>query len=240
MNIFKVFTSWLFPKGLVCVSCKREIPEGTTICDQCYDELPYLEDKTCYKCGRYLDEYGKLCRICIGSKKHFDRGFSVFRYEGNARNIILRFKSNHALNLTEFLVDSLSERFLETNEVVDYVSFIPMTEEDELKRGYNQSEILACGVAKKIGANMLDPLEKVKKTSAQKSLNFDHRRDNLKGAFKYRGKKIEGTVLVVDDVLTTGATADEMSRVLKQKGASRVLFLTVCSTYIHYKSGSVQ
>ena len=230
MKILKVFTSWLFPKGLVCVSCKREIPKGSVICKHCNDELPYLDEKTCYKCGRFLDEYGKLCRICIGSKKNFDRGYSVFKYDGNIRNIILRYKNNHALNLTEFLVDNLVQRFNETNEVVDCVAYIPMFESDKIKRGYNQSEILAREVASKIGVDVLESLEKIKKTSAQKSLNFEDRRDNLKGAFSYSGEKIVGSVLVIDDILTTGATADEMARLLKKKGAARVVFLTVCST----------
>ena len=212
------------------MSCRREIPKGTQICEACNAEMPYLHEKTCYKCGRFLDEYGKLCRICIGSKKNFDRGYSVFRYDGNARRIVLRFKSSHALNLTDYLVENLVNRLKETDEAIDVVGFIPMIEADKIKRGYNQSEVLARGVASEIGVEVLESLAKVKKTTAQKTLNFEDRRNNLKGAFKYNGNPISGTVLLVDDILTTGATADEMARLLKKKGASRVVFLTVCST----------
>ena len=113
----------------------------------------------------------------------------------------------------------------------DIVTFVPMTDKKRYERGYNQSELLAESLCREVGAKCKDLFVKVKETRHQAGLGFSDRRVNLDGAFKLKDARAvkNKKVLIVDDVLTTGATSEELAALLKDKGAKSVYLLTVAS-----------
>ena len=107
---------------------------------------------------------------------------------------------------------------------------VPMTEERRKSRGYNQAELIAENLSGLINVPVSDKAVKIKETERQATLNAKERAENLKGSFKAYKKDFRNkSVAIVDDVLTTGATADELARVLKRAGAGKVYVLTVAS-----------
>lgn len=129
------------------------------------------------------------------------------------------------------LAPYLKNVYIENFFAPDIITFVPMSIKAEEKRGYNQSELLADALAKLLSLEAYCTLEKVKDTARQAELDFEERSKNLKGAFKVTDKKfVKGKhVLVVDDVLTTGATSHEVASALKTAGAKSVYLLTVAS-----------
>ena len=130
------------------------------------------------------------------------------------------------------LAKMMTDTFIEEEMCADVVTFVPMTAKEIKERGYNQSELLAEEVAKRLNLPITSTVLKIKETDKQKRLTAKERRENLKGVFAVADKTaIKGKrILLVDDVITTGATVNECSAVLKKAGATKVSSLTACIT----------
>ena len=138
--------------------------------------------------------------------------------------------------MKEFFADRLAEK-LNRLPPPDCIVYVPMTKKSLNARGYNQTKLLAKAVSKRTNTPVIyDAVEKVKDTAAQKGLTRRERRENLKGAFKaVKRESLAGkSVLVIDDVLTTGATADEVCSAILKAGAAQVYFASVAS--VEYKT----
>ncbi|MEG1519346.1 MAG: ComF family protein [Clostridia bacterium] len=234
MNKLKELLKNIFSAKYSCVSCKREIEEGTFLCEACEKSMPFITaEKRCRICGRYADNPAEICEACVGSPKHFDKGLVVFTYDDKIRRMILRLKFHNALNLLDYFIPLMEDKLKEFGETIDCVTFIPMSKMSERSRGYNQSRKMAEMLSKRRKIAFFDGIIKVKKTATQKTLNFEKRKQNLKNAFLVMGDVKGKTVLVVDDVTTTGATFDEISKALKKRGATRVLTLCIAATKLN-------
>ena len=217
-----------FHPNFTCDVCSREIFGTERLCKPCRDALPWNRGEICICCGRRELQTG-LCIECRAAKPEFDLARSAFVYEGEAMRLVLRFKRGEKYlveTLTQLLAPMLGE-FADA----DALAFVPMTQEAEKARGYNQSQLLAESLAAVSGLELLGSVSKLRETPPQKSLNLKQRRDNLKGCFKIENKKSfqNKKVVLVDDILTTGATASELARCMKKAGATRVYVLTVAS-----------
>lgn len=228
----------LFPSDYKCVFCSSElnIKTPTLTCEKCEKTLPKLDVKNvCEKCGDLLVGDGKICLVCKDLKRNFDIARAPFLYDGKVRNSIKNFKFEGAKYLFKPMATYLSKTYYECGFEADLIMPVPMTEKGKKSRGYNQAEELA----KQLSNFILLPLDvknliKHKKSGKQVGLGFSERSKNVKNCFKVLDKKqVKGKcVLLVDDVLTSGATCDECAKAVKKAGAKKVLVLTLARTHI--------
>ena len=175
----------------------------------------------------------------------FDKGCAPFVYQGEVASLINRMK-NGGLRLAYFFAEEMVNCALKNgfgegryalNEGKALIIPIPLTKEREQTRGYNQAEELAFAVQaclQKHGVSIAlaeDVLIKTRETAPQKDLSFGKRQENAQGAYRVQNRVIcrDKIILLVDDIMTTGATGSECARVLKNAGASAVYFLTCAS-----------
>lgn len=235
MNVLKAILDAIFPPNYTCDLCGGEIFSGKNLCKKCYATITFNDGATCPVCGRRTDR-DELCLECKSQTPVYDKAVSALVYEKGGTQLIYKYK-NGCSYLKDYFINVLSDKLAELPPA-DAVCFVPMTRKDEIKRGYNQSYLLAKEISKTLKLPLLkNAMVKQKGTAAQKSLTRREREENLKSAFKAERREVEGkTLIIADDVLTTGATADAISAELKKKGAKRVYFVTVAS--VEYKSGA--
>lgn len=215
-----------------CELCSKELFGNGYICKECEEKLPYLKDaKRCNHCGRKTDYAEDYCTACKNILTETDLGRSVFNYEGKIILLITNFKFRRKAYLKKFFAEELYKVYKEENLTADVVCYIPMTEKAIKKRGYNQTELLAEEFSSLSGIPVADALKKTRDTHKQIGLKRKERLENLKGSFKVTDKEaVKGkTVLLIDDVTTTGATGEVVASYLKKAGAVKVVLLTVAS-----------
>lgn len=203
------------PKCVFCGGLLEKGEEG--ICGDCAGKLEYLGHH-----GRFKGEF-------------FEEGFSCFGYGGDVRHSIHRFKFGGHKEYAAVYAKCLAEasRGNEAIESCDIVTSTPTNARNIKKRGYDHSALLARDFAKETGMTYLKTLVKTRETEAMFGLKPDERRANIMGAIDILPvrEQIEGkTVLLIDDIFTTGATAGECARVLRTGGAGKVFVLTVAKT----------
>lgn len=220
-------TNALFPSRITCDLCGKETFDGTNLCPECRKTVTFNDDKTCPICGRKTKVEG-VCFECKAHSPAYDRAVSAIVYKDGGAKLVVKFKRGGAY-LKDYFADLLKEKCANF-PLADGVCFIPMTAKAERKRGYNQAELLAKELAKRLELPLISALEKVKDTKEQKSLTRNEREHNLKGSFSAAKDKVKGrSLILVDDVMTTGATAEEAAKILKKAGAERVYFASAAS-----------
>lgn len=219
----------LFPPKCVC--CRSG--QGW-ICDDCRAKMEPIQGRICDRCGKILNEQGE-CPICdVLPELYFTAIRSRFVYRDEIRDAIHQFKFNRKLALSTIFANELFSVYLTQGWKVDLIVPTPLSKERMRERGYNQTAWIASTFAARTGIKYCrTALQKVLETESQVALSETARRDNLKNAFQAEPFYVMGkTVLVVDDVLTTGATMNECSKALKRAGARNVYGLTVAATRI--------
>ena len=220
----------------ICEMCGRQSDRpGRHVCSECLMRIPFLPTQGCCRvCGRSAAASAVefVCDNCQGARAPaFDRAASAVRFEGAAREALLRFKFRRRLYLRDDFVDwmeaALNARF--DVSAVDAVLPMPSTFLRRLARGYDQCEILASDLAKRIGRSCLArAIGRRGMPKRQAELSAEERFENAKGTFRVRdASAVRGrTLLLVDDIMTTGATLSECARTLKAAGAWRVWCVT--------------
>ncbi len=191
----------------------------------------------CLLCGCLLgDEELDLCRACRISGPEYDNGkrkpqfldsfTAVWYYKGYVRKSLLRFKFQNARNYAFGYGRLLAMKLLQAHpEGFDLLTWIPVSPLRRLRRGYDQGALLAKAVGKELGMAPVPLLKKVRHNPAQSSIaEAAQRRANVLGAYRLRSKMdiTDKRILLIDDILTTGATAGEAARVLLTAGAREV------------------
>lgn len=223
----------LFPP--VCRLCNALRPADTDpddpFCALCAPHLRPGGENTCPRCAATIGPYAwveKGCPECAGRSLHFDAAYRLGKYAGPLRDAILRMKSLSGQDLAE----ALGRHWAESHagalraEPIHYVVPVPLHWVRRWQRGYNQAHAIAYGMARELKLPCRAHwLRRLRHTPAQHLLSPTARRDNVKNAFKARSRsELEGkTVLLVDDVLTTGTTCSEAAKALRAAGAGRVV-----------------
>lgn len=219
-------TETLFPSDIKCIVCGREIrPNRYGLCDECKLEI---NENYCLRCGRHKVGIGDYCGECADRSLHFDEARSAVNYEGNSKALVHRLKFGNAAYLAQVISQYLLDVLLLADWNADCITFVPLHKTGKRKRGYNQAELIARCLAERIDMPCVDLLEKNKRTPNQARLSGAQRMENIKGVFSVKTKPPE-RIILIDDVLTTGSTADECSKVLKKAGALVVYVLTFAS-----------
>lgn len=228
----KSFLSELFaPAEHRCLNCGKDVFDGLGFCPDCKDSVVFNNGKTCKRCGVAIDGSEDYCGNCAFDKVYFDVAYSPFSYEGAVRDAILRFKFGNCGNFARIFAKYLVFMAQKHELQFDVVTCAPMTKKAKRKRGYNQAQLLAehfCAILND-EAKFVAAIEKINETEAQEKLPRAQRKTNLIGAYKCVADVKGKSVLVIDDVKTTGATLNECAKVLKRAGATNVTCLTVAS-----------
>lgn len=203
-------------------------------CSVCSKSLPRVTGSVCMKCGKPVwDETREYCEDCRKQVHSFDAGRAAFTYSGGVRRAVYRMKSENRRDYVDFFAEAVAGALKPHLKYwkPDVILSVPMHPSRKRKRGYNQSELLAQRISVLTGIPAEFGLVRcIRKTGAQKNLGRRDRMQNLRGSFQMCKRLTEGmNVLIVDDVYTTGSTVDEMSRILKQNGASHVYFGVICT-----------
>ncbi len=233
--ILKKALNLIYP--LNCVICKKSLnfDDSSYLCPNCHHKIIKNKPPFCIKCGcslgkkRTASDY--ICLGCQNKQFYFERVWTVNRYMGIIRQLIHLFKYHRQQYLTRIL-GKLMVDFIKVNlnyQTVDVLVPVPLHIHKLRQREFNQSNLLAKEINQQISIPIDNSLIRIKRTSSQTGLSEQERFRNIAGAFKIKkGKEIaQKSVLLVDDVLTSGATANECARVLKQGGAKRVEILAL-------------
>ncbi len=174
-----------------------------------------------------LDENG-LCGLCRLGLNSFDGAYSFGSYEGELRTLIHLFKYGKVQTLAGPL-GKLLARALPREQTYDLIAPLPLHWFKRWQRGFNQSELLAREISRRTGVPVRKPIRRVRNTIAQAGLTNAKRRDNVARAFRVKPRQsLDGLrVLLIDDVMTTGATAGACAAALKKAGARHVTLLTL-------------
>lgn len=227
----EAFAETIAPSAIRCLNCGCDIFDDTAFCDKCKREVVFNNGKTCPKCGVGIDGEEEYCGNCAFDKIYFDKAYSVFSYEGAIKNVILQMKFAHQGRYAKSLAAYLAFMVRKHDIKFDIVCYAPMTKKSKRERGYNQSELLAKYLCELLDKNecLVDAVIKIKTTERQENLSKTERKTNLIGAYKINADVKGKSVLVIDDVKTTGSTLNECAKVLKRGGAACVTCLTVAA-----------
>lgn len=231
MEFIKRFLTLIYPNR--CPYCGELLTINEKVCNNCFDSLPRIVEPFCDNCGVSKDN---CC--CKDKKKAYTKVVSPFYYEGNARDAIKRMKFSDKPYISKTLSEEMSKS---VNQRCDDISFdiitcVPMSKKEFKARGFNQSELLAKGL--KINSSPIidvDLLVKLYDIAPQHSLSSNQRQGNVFGVFDIaKNKDVKGkTILLCDDVKTTGSTANECANVLLLAGAREVHL--VCAAVVKSK-----
>lgn len=232
---FDSFLELIYPEKNTCFICEAydESIGDKYICPDCEKRIKKLLPPLCVKCSKPIDynSPNNLCRECAGSKRHFEISRAPYAYEGLIKKAIYSYKYYNKPYFYKFFGNCLVN-YMKSNNYTgfDCIVPVPLHPSKMRKRGYNQSELLARHISEKLSIPYVDALKRTKKTLKQSVQSKEGRRKNLKDAFAVKSsakKVINSSVLLVDDIYTTGTTADECSKALVKYGAGKVYVITI-------------
>lgn len=221
----------LFPR--CCPVCGGvAMPKGRLICPACLKQLSFVSSPACMKCGKEIGSRDQeYCTDCIRRKKSFTRGFALLNYDSRAAVSMAAVKYHNKREYLDFYARAAALRFEKQFRQAGIQVIVPVpVHASRLKtRGFNQAAVLAEKLSAELGIPWEELLIRVKKTDPQKSLGSAERLKNLRGAFEAEQEAGKWErVLLVDDIYTTGSTAEICSRALLKTGVKQVFVFAVC------------
>lgn len=226
------FLDILYPRR--CPVCGEIVmPKGALICGECFGKLSFVKGPVCKKCGKQVaGESVEYCYDCSRHKHSFEYGLALLNYDEAARHSMARIKYKNKRQDLDFYAEAVSQRYGASIKRMNARALVPVPihASRRRQRGFNQAELLADGIGRKLGLPVWgDALTRNKKTAPQKKLSPKERLENLQQAFEIGTLPGErDSVILVDDIYTTGSTMEACTRILKAAGVRHVYFLTLC------------
>lgn len=216
------FLDLFYPPKIKCIFCGVDIPnfEEQPYCDKCKSEGVLNNGKRCRICDCPIYDEKEVCDHCASHKKVFQKAFCPFVYTGRVRSAILRLKNDNAKYLAPIFAKLMCDRILQEGVTVDIIVPVPSHIKTIKKRGYNQAALIADEMGKILGCPVSkDNIRKTKLTKEQKNLTFKERQKNLIDSFSIASSQEfeDKNVLIVDDIITTGATMNAVSSLIRKK-----------------------
>lgn len=228
--------TWIYPER--CPVClKIVMPKGAVLHPECKEKLDFIKEPVCMKCGISLSsDEEEYCTECgCQADRGWDRGRSLFPYHGVMGKALRLVKKEGQTEFVRFFAKQMKQRqktFI-GRLAPDCIVPVPLHPSKQRSRGFNQAELLSDALGEELEVPVRLLLKKIKKTKDQKSLSKQQRKKNVADAFCIDetkiGEQVPETVLLLDDVTTTGSTLTACARALKAYGVKRVAFLSVCS-----------
>lgn len=223
--------NFIFPPQ--CPICKTRVQNVHTLCNECFGHIRFISKPYCDKCGRpfefqITEEY--LCGTCLTKKQIFHKARAVFKYDDFSKRLILPFKHSDHIELTALLTNLLFQAGSDLFAEIDILIPVPLHRYRLMKRKYNQAALLAKSLSHRIKKPFATGvLLRVKHTQSQGHMKRTQRQQNVSKAFQVKNnQKIIGKhVLLIDDVMTSGATLNECAKALKKAGAQKISYLTL-------------
>ena len=221
----------IYPKK--CPLCHEVLKDrNKLLCGKCAGKIRPFSRSLCMKCGKPVKMEEEYCVACREGGHYFTEGRSIFPYGEIWRQSLVRFKYYGCREYGDFYAKAMSvygRRYLERWKPQLIVP-VPLHPAKKRMRGFNQAAYLAERLSCYTGIPWTDSLVlKIRNTRSQKKLDALQRRNNLRKAYEVTHKLDDISILVVDDVYTTGSTMDAMAICLTEAGAQAVYFLTVCA-----------
>ena len=236
-RVVKFVIDLCFPPS--CYIC-HEFTENDGLCPECWKNITWITEPKCKICGiPFSIPMQDFCANCDKKKPHFDKAISVLVYNKYSKKMLLHFKNYDCTYMSKQFASwicRIAEKELQNSDIIVPV---PITLFKRIMRKYNQAELLAMAISK-LSHVQYEPriLIKAKSTKAQEGLTKAARQKNLIGSFsidnKFDDLLLDKNVILVDDVMTTGSTANECAKILKKHGAKSVVVLTVVHTVLNY------
>ncbi len=234
----KTIIGFIYPELPICSLCRQPFSQNTTvtICNNCEKQIEFIKDNGCNICGKPLSfgDNKSICINCLKIQRYFSKGKVIGVYEGLLRQCILDFKYMGQWQLAKPLGTLMGEfvkLWGDMNRDIILIP-VPLHEERYNERGYNQSQLLAEYVRDVTGLSIsTDNLLRINPTEPQKGLTTVEREENLENAFNLvcPDEVRERTILVIDDIMTTGVTVNQCSKVLVRAGAKDVKVLALAA-----------
>ncbi len=204
-----------------CFLCGERVA-GALLCAGCEDDLAHLPAACCPQCALPTPQ-GEICGACLKKPPAFDRTRAVFSYAFPLDSLVQQCKYAHASNLTEFFAARMAERIGIDQPSLDYLLPMPLHPARLAQRGFNQAAEIARRLSPRIGVPWLpNACQRLRNTPSQAGLDLKTRQRNLRGAFTccidLSGKR----VALIDDVMTSGSSLDELARVVRKAGAIEI------------------
>lgn len=235
--MFESLFDILYPRR--CPICSEIVnTRGELSCRECKEKLVLLKEPKCKRCGKPIDGDNKeYCYDCEKRERHYVRGLSLWLYNKEMQKSMADFKNNGRREYARFYIHELLKEYGPEMEEIspDVLVPVPIHRKKKLIRGYNQADVLARELGKRLDIPVLSELLiREKQTLPQKELNDKERLRNLTEAFSFSSKersrypKKLQRVLLVDDIYTTGSTIDTCAKTLRKNGIEEVYFVSIC------------
>ncbi|WP_226905481.1 ComF family protein [Legionella antarctica] len=206
----------------ICILCNQFHKSTLAVCSSCIEFIKPL-GPACQHCATPLpDKDYPVCGQCIQKPPHFDRALVNYRFEEPLRSLLHHFKYNNGLYLSSFLSQIMLHSAQNQSISAQCLIPVPMHSKRLKQRGFNQAALLAKRLARKLNLPYdATTCQKIINTTPQASLNSEQRKKNLHHAF-HAGPLPYEHVILIDDLLTTGCTANELARTIKKTGVQKV------------------
>lgn len=199
------------------------------VCRTCFEDLPWIKSATlCPCCGRMQTEC-QLCGACLKKKPAYDEVLPILGYQRETAKALAEFKFYKNMIFGQFWVDVLFSHNFHLHEALNHAAWItvPLHWRRYWLRGFNQTQWLLKRFARAKNLTVLRPLSRTRYVKQQSQLTKERRHINLKNAFIWTGKEIPSHVVIFEDVVTTGATAEAVAKVCKSVGVQKVSVVTL-------------
>lgn len=236
--IYEKASEALFPSGIYCICCGSmiDLSRPYALCDSCVQKIHWINERSCKKCGKAIakDYRTDMCYDCLTGKHIFTRGFSCMTYGLIERSMILSFKYGGKGYMGIKFGDIMYDKISCEDMNIDVVVPVPLHRKRLKKREYNQTEIMTKRLSHLMKVQSdCKSLVKIKETKPLSGMNIGERAMAVEDAYEViesRSEYISGkNVLLVDDIYTTGATADACSKAMFDKGAKNVYVISLAS-----------
>lgn len=230
-KIFEV----IYPSDITCFLCDKELKDKNVLCEECQKKVEWTE-KVCLNCGSPCRTLADYCLHCQNHKRAFKMARAPLIYSGDIALSIQNFKYNNKKYLAKPFAKLMEQEFkkMKKNNIeIDLIVPVPLFKSRQKKRGYNQAELIANELSKIVNKPIsIGNLQRIKNTETQTNLSFKERQKNLDKAFIIQNKKEfkDKNILLIDDVLTTGSTADHCATILKKTKSKNIYVLTLATT----------
>lgn len=227
-QFFNILKKIIYPQR--CAYCGKVVSADELMCDECCDNLPRIAGEICVRCGRE-----KVQCSCKKAEKFYSGIVAPFYFSGNVRKGVHAFKFRNCPDNAEAYANEMSDTVKKRYSHIrfDYITEVPVSPESLKERGYNQCTLIAKHIGEQTGIEFKsNVLVKIYKTNKQHGLKLYMRKGNLSGAFEVENPSdVEGkTILLCDDISTSGETLNECAKMLWLYGAKEIYCVTLALT----------